>query len=156
VALFRILKGQNQHLPTTSTEGWMYITEDTGDIHLFTSTTNRLHLNANYANKLRDSTNGQTLLDKGDQGQAVYFVGGIPAVCRRHVDLETDQEIDGKKYFLNQVSVNETDTSLIGTHAFYVKDTVRFAIGSNDNTAHKSFIIGSPGNRYLSFGGGGI
>ncbi len=105
MALFRILKGENQNLPTTSNEGWMYITEDTGDIHLFTSTTNRLHLNANYANKLRDSTNGQTLLNMGDQGQAIYFVEGVPALCRAHVDLETDQTVGGAKCFTGQMTL---------------------------------------------------
>ena len=42
MALFKILKGSASNLPTTFHEGWMYITEDTGDIHVDISDTARI------------------------------------------------------------------------------------------------------------------
>jgi hypothetical protein len=42
VALFKILKGNKGNLPTTKTEGWMYITQDTGDTFVDVSTSNRM------------------------------------------------------------------------------------------------------------------
>jgi hypothetical protein len=42
VALFKILKGNKENLPSTSTEGWVYVTEDTADMHIFTTANNRI------------------------------------------------------------------------------------------------------------------
>ena len=110
VALFKIFKGNAAKLPTAKTEGYMYITQDQGDIYVDISSTERKQLNANYANKLRDSTDTSKLLNKGDLGQAVYFSGGIPVVCREHVDLETDQTIGGVKTFSSPITLGSTAT----------------------------------------------
>lgn len=110
VALFKIFKGNAAKLPTAKTEGYMYITQDQGDIYVDISSTERKQLNANYANKLRDSTDTSKLLNKGDLGQAVYFSGGVPALCREHVDLETDQTIGGVKTFSSPITLGSTAT----------------------------------------------
>ena len=113
VALFKIFKGNAAKLPTAKTEGYMYITQDRGDIYVDISSTERKQLNANYANKLRDSTDTSKMLNKGDLGQAVYFSGGVPTLCREHVDMETDQTIGGTKYFtanhIGFINGGETD-----------------------------------------------
>jgi hypothetical protein len=59
VALFKILKGNVENLPATKHEGYMYITEDTGDIYVDISSTTdetdgeRIKLNASSAEKVR-------------------------------------------------------------------------------------------------------
>lgn len=56
--------------------------------------------------------------------------------------------IHGKKLALNASSEP--------TENLYVNGTARFAIGDSDTVSAKRVIIGSSGNRYLSFGGAGI
>lgn len=51
MALFKILKGNENNLPTTKTPGYMYITEDQGNIFVDLSTTERIQLNAKTASK---------------------------------------------------------------------------------------------------------
>jgi hypothetical protein len=41
VALFKIFKGNAAKLPTNKTEGYMYITQDQGDIYVDISSTER-------------------------------------------------------------------------------------------------------------------
>ena len=57
MALFKIHKGHYEDLPSTHKEGWMYITEDKGDIYLDISDNERIHLNADRANYVRDKNN---------------------------------------------------------------------------------------------------
>ena len=40
MALFKILKGNKASLPVEKTEGYMYITKDTGDIYVDTASSN--------------------------------------------------------------------------------------------------------------------
>ena len=42
MALFKILKGNESALPSTITEGYMYITKDTGNIYVDISDTERI------------------------------------------------------------------------------------------------------------------
>ena len=42
MALFKILKGDKANLPSTSTEGWVYVTQDTADMHIFTANDTRI------------------------------------------------------------------------------------------------------------------
>jgi hypothetical protein len=56
VALFKILKGSKIDLPSKITEGYMYITKDTGDIYVDLSTDKRIRLNAEAADKIRKLT----------------------------------------------------------------------------------------------------
>ena len=49
MALFKIFKGNENNLPTTKTPGYMYITEDQGNIFVDLSTTERIQLNAKNA-----------------------------------------------------------------------------------------------------------
>ena len=113
MALFKIFKGNAAQLPALKTEGYMYITQDNGDIYVDISGTERKQLNANYANKLRDSDNITQLLNLGDANQAVHFVNGIPVLSREHVNLETTQNIGGNKYFtanhIGFINGGETD-----------------------------------------------
>lgn len=56
MALFKILRGSIKNLPTTKTEGYMYITEDVGDIYVDMSNSERVRLNAEAAEKIRKIT----------------------------------------------------------------------------------------------------
>ena len=62
MALFKILRGSKKNLPSNkTTNGYMYITENTGDIYVDLKdgtdiNNNRIQLNANYANYLRDTS----------------------------------------------------------------------------------------------------
>jgi hypothetical protein len=56
VALFKINRGSVQNLPTKKTEGYMYITEDVGDIYVDLSADTRIRLNAEAAEKIRKIT----------------------------------------------------------------------------------------------------
>jgi hypothetical protein len=56
VALFKINRGSKKNLPETKTEGYMYITDDIGDIYVDISSTERIRLNAESAEKLRKIT----------------------------------------------------------------------------------------------------
>ena len=107
MALFKILKGQNANLPTSSKEGWIYVTEDTGDMHIFISDTNKIQLNANYANALRNSNN--TLLSVGENGKPVYFVNGKPVACTK---LSLDIDNSGGSISVGSISAD----SIAGTH----------------------------------------
>ena len=53
MALFKINRGSKKNLPPQKTEGYMYITEDVGDIYVDISSTERIRLNAESAEKLR-------------------------------------------------------------------------------------------------------
>lgn len=55
MALFKIFKGNKENLPKTITPGFLYITEDTGDIYIDTSIGARKQLNAHEANILRNN-----------------------------------------------------------------------------------------------------
>lgn len=79
VALLKFLKGNANALPSTSKEGWIYVTQDTADMYIFKTDTERIHLNANYANKLRENNTLNTGLNLGDVNTPVYFSGGVPA-----------------------------------------------------------------------------
>ena len=41
MALFKFLKGNYANLPSTSTAGWVYVTEDTHDMYIFKTNTER-------------------------------------------------------------------------------------------------------------------
>ena len=56
MALFKILRGSIKNLPKTKTEGYMYITEDVGDIYVDMSNSKRVRLNAEAAEKIRKIT----------------------------------------------------------------------------------------------------
>jgi hypothetical protein len=56
VALFKINRGSKANLPEAKTEGWMYITEDVGEIYVDLSATERIKLNAEAAEKIRKIT----------------------------------------------------------------------------------------------------
>lgn len=56
MALFKILKGNKKNLPSEKTAGYMYITEDTGDIYVDVSASSRIQLNSDAANKIRKIT----------------------------------------------------------------------------------------------------
>ena len=47
MALFKILKGNKLDLPLLKTTGYMYITEDTGDMYVDISSSERIHLTSN-------------------------------------------------------------------------------------------------------------
>ena len=53
MALFKINKGNKMNLPLAKTEGYMYITEDVGDIYLDVSSNKRIRLNAEASEKIR-------------------------------------------------------------------------------------------------------
>lgn len=80
MGLLQWFKGNKANLPTTAIEGSMYVTEDTGDIHLFKDASTRVQINANKANTLRNpQTNAD--LTVGDANNPVYFYNGVPVVC---------------------------------------------------------------------------
>lgn len=79
MALFKILKGNKENLPSTSTEGWVYVTQDTADMHIFTSASTKIQLNADKANALRNNSN--KLIAEGSATKPVYFSNGIPIAC---------------------------------------------------------------------------
>ena len=56
MALFKINRGSKANLPETKTEGYMYITEDVGDIYVDLSSNERIRLNAESAEKVRKIT----------------------------------------------------------------------------------------------------
>lgn len=56
MALFKINRGSAANLPEKKTEGWMYITEDAGEIYVDLSASERIKLNAEAANKIRKLT----------------------------------------------------------------------------------------------------
>jgi hypothetical protein len=169
VALFKIFKGNAAKLPSAKTEGYMYITQDRGDIYVDISSTERKQLNANYANKLRDTTDTSKLLDKGDHGQAVYFSGGVPILCREHVDLETNQTIGGVKTFSSPITLGSTGTAgginlyangykvniVGGTLSANRTLTLPNATGTVALTSHKHTTSASWDNRTLSITAGG-
>ena len=72
MALFKFLKGDSSRLPTSSTAGWVYVTEDTHDMYIFKTDTEKFQLNANYANALREAADG-ALFNYGDVNKPVYF-----------------------------------------------------------------------------------
>jgi hypothetical protein len=80
VALFKFLKGNSANLPSTSTAGWVYVTEDTHDMYIFKTDSEKFQLNANYANALRVADNG-ALYGTGSKTKPVYFLNGIPNEC---------------------------------------------------------------------------
>lgn len=49
MALFKILKGNEQNLPASKTEGYAYFTEDKGNFFVDVSSSKRMQLNANHA-----------------------------------------------------------------------------------------------------------
>ena len=53
MALFKINKGNKMNLPLIKTEGYMYITEDVGDIYVDVSSNKRIRLNAEASEKIR-------------------------------------------------------------------------------------------------------
>ena len=79
MALFKILKGEKERLPSSSKEGWIYITEDSKDMYIFVSDSERIQLNANSANTLRNDDN--SLLSIGTISNPVYFSNGKPVAC---------------------------------------------------------------------------
>ena len=73
MALFKIFKGNKANLPKAITPGFLYITEDTGDIYIDTSTSTRKQLNAHEADILR---NNPTISLTGDvTSSATTFTG---------------------------------------------------------------------------------
>ena len=56
MALFKINRGSAANLPTIKTEGYMYITEDAGEIYVDLSADKRIKLNAEAANKIHKLT----------------------------------------------------------------------------------------------------
>jgi hypothetical protein len=60
VALFKILKGNEAALPTTKTEGYVYVTEDTHKMYIDKSSTERFCLNTDQADK---DSNGNIIVD---------------------------------------------------------------------------------------------
>lgn len=53
MALFKINKGNKMNLPLAKTEGYMYVTEDVGDIYVDVSSNKRIRLNAEASEKIR-------------------------------------------------------------------------------------------------------
>jgi hypothetical protein len=114
VALFKILKGNKSNLPETKTEGYMYITRDTGDIYVDTESTSivnntegtRIQLNADKAYRLKNSND--ELLSAGDETTPVYFENGIPVAC----DIQHIENSDDASYPIlfnlpeNQIGLN--------------------------------------------------
>lgn len=56
MALFKILKGNKQDLPSTKTEGYAYITKDEHKMYIDTSSTERIALNADLADRISYGT----------------------------------------------------------------------------------------------------
>lgn len=79
MALFKILKGNESNLPTTKTPGYMYITEDQGNIFVDLSTTERIQLNAKNAATSNKWAAPITLSLSGDASGSVNIDGSANA-----------------------------------------------------------------------------
>ena len=107
----KIFKGNKKNLPLAKTEGYMYITEDSGDIYVDTSNSARIQLNANYANAFREAdTNSPIKLDQtlinGNDITPIYLSNqGKPQLCQSLVSLNTTQTITGQKTFQNSLNI---------------------------------------------------
>ena len=86
MALLKFLKGNASSLPNISKEGWIYVTQDTADMHIFKTDSERIHLNANYANKLRENNTLNTGLNVGGEDTPVYFLNGVPKEATKITD----------------------------------------------------------------------
>lgn len=81
---------------------------------------------------------------------------GLDLTAKRLIynDSSTDILTTSNHYVDNtKLAINSTSAP---TENLYVNGTTRFAIGNSDTAGDKRFIIGSSGNRYLSFGGAGV
>ena len=79
MALFKILKGNENNLPTTKTPGYMYITEDQGNIFVDLSTTERIQLNAKNASTSNKWAAPMKLSLTGDASGSTTFDGSNEA-----------------------------------------------------------------------------
>ena len=79
MALFKILKGNENNLPTTKTPGYMYITEDQGNIFVDLSTTERIQLNAKNASTSNKWATPMKLSLTGDASGSTTFDGSNEA-----------------------------------------------------------------------------
>lgn len=108
MALFKILKGNKANLPETKTAGYMYITEDTGDIFVDISTDSRIQLNSNAANKIRKITYNS---DGSYQSEVSLSYDDILATIQTGDNDKVSKSDNGVQCIVGGLVIGKNDTT---------------------------------------------